>query len=463
MKPAIFLFVATAVALVAPREARPQQSIVDKAEVHDAVQTWWDAFPSVGGIFSSIEERITTSIDGSIIDTFLRLASSVDDDEEEEEEGFHPPHHRHGRRGDPSKTIYELIKECKHTTKFAKLVDDHDEIKQLLQDTEHNHTLFVPTDRAFKRIPHHGHKDKDKNKDGDGDNDDDDDHKPPKEFLLALLRYHLVPGSYSRHRILFTQTLPTEFTSPALSRDDDDDDDDGDDRHDSTHHHHHPQRLHIDTTPLLRRIRLNFYSRVRVSDVVAKNGLIHAIDAPLFPPPPQTTILRAMPSIFSTFALALERTGVAAELEDEGSSRVGGTVFAPSNHAWALLGPKLNGFLFSEPGRKYLRALVRYHVVGNETLYSDAYYRRKGGDGEGGEEEGVEGGGGYGYWHVDLPTWLHEKPVSVDIRRWKGFVSMVVNGGVRAVVRDGVAHDGVIHIVNRVLIPPTPIPRWARG
>lgn len=32
-------------------------------------------------------------------------------------------------------------------------------------------------------------------------------------------------------------------------------------------------------------------------------------------------------------------------------------------------------FLFSKYGQKYLKALLEYHVVANQTLYSDAYYK----------------------------------------------------------------------------------------
>merc|ERR1712059_224464 len=38
------------------------------------------------------------------------------------------------------------------------------------------------------------------------------------------------------------------------------------------------------------------------------------------------------------------------------------------------LGPKINAFLFSQYGLKYLRALLEYHFAAG-TLYSDAYYK----------------------------------------------------------------------------------------
>ncbi|KAH6855012.1 fasciclin domain protein [Chaetomium sp. MPI-CAGE-AT-0009] len=462
MKQFLPLFAATAAALVTPSVVRSQQRPLaanqDKTAEHNAVQAWWDALPNAGSLMYPLEDRITKSIQRSSLDSFLALIDSDEQDEDQPHPHPRPPHGghgRHGHHGDPDKTIYELIKENKHTTKFAKIVEEHDEIKQLLQDTEHNRTLFVPTDRAFEHIPHHGHGHCG-GSDDDDDGDDDGDHKKPcKEFILALLKYHITPGLYPLHRIHASRTLPTELHTPSLSTSSSSSPNGGGD-HDHDHDHpNNPQRIRTSTTPLIHLTRLNFHARLFAGDFVAKNGLIHAIDAILLPPPRQTTIVRLLPTPFSTLALALETTGLEKELgsgpEDGGLPRSGGgTLFAPTNQAWARLGPRVNAFLFSERGKRYLRALVRYHVVLNETVYSDEYYR----GGGGGEGEGENKGVGGGYWHVDLPSLLHGKPISVDIKSWKGFVSIVVNGFVRVVVRDGVADDGVLQVVGRVLIPP---------
>ncbi|KAK4102234.1 Fasciclin-domain-containing protein [Parathielavia hyrcaniae] len=434
MRQNIVFFAATAAALVAPGINRQQVSlsdIHDKSSERNHVQAWWDALPNAEKLFSSVQDRISKPIADSTLDGLLSLVDG-------EKEGPHPRpphggHGRHGHHGDPEKTIYDLIKESEHTTKFAKLVEEHDDIKQLLQDTEHNYTLFIPTDRAFEHIPHHG----------DGDHDDNnntDDHKKPfKEFILALLKYHISPGLYPLHRIRESNTLPSSLHPSALSTS----------TSSKKHHHHNPQRIRVSTVPFLPITRLNFRARLLAGDFVAKNGLVHALDSILIPPPSQTTIVRLLPAQFSTLALALETTGLGGELE--GLHREGGvTLFAPSNLAWARLGPRVNGFLFSERGRKYLRGLVRYHVAVNETLYSDEFYKA------GGNEEGDEGqsGGGRGYRHVDLTSLLDGKPISVDIKRWRRFVSIQVNGFVSVVVRDGVADDGVVHVVSRVLMPP---------
>ncbi|KAL2180958.1 Fasciclin domain-containing protein [Thermothelomyces heterothallicus CBS 202.75] len=447
MRSALFLVAATAAALATRDDDKRDQIVLIENQDSppadaNAVQAWWDAFPNPGNLLSSVEERITKSIRGSKLDNFLSLADS--DDEDEGEEGN--PHLPHGGHGDghrhEDKTIYELIKDSQHASKFAKLVEEHDEIKQLLDDKEHNYTLFVPTDRALDRI-HGGRKHR--------------HEKPSKEFILAFLKYHIVPGLYPAHRIQTSRTLPSELHPAAL--------DGASTRRHKHKHNHHPQRIRSFTVPIVHLTRLNFRTRLVGPEFHAKNGILRAVDSPLIPPPSQTTIVRLLPGQFSTLALALETTGLGGEL-DGLERRGGGTLFTPTNRAWAALGPRLNAFLFSEPGREYLRALLRYHVVVNETLYSDAYYRGGGehhgddgdddDDGEDGEDGDAArvGDAGRGYLHVDLPSLLHGAPISVDIRTWKEFVSIVVNGFTRVDVRDVVADDGVVQVVRQVLIPP---------
>ena len=90
-------------------------------------------------------------------------------------------------------------------------------------------------------------------------------------------------------------------------------------------------------------------------------------------------IIDFLPTEFSTLELGLVKTGLFDAINDT-SNHVGGTVFAPSNFAFKKLGPRTNGFLFSSYGLKYLKALLKYHVVANRTLYSDAYYTSDGVD-----------------------------------------------------------------------------------
>ncbi len=102
-------------------------------------------------------------------------------------------------------------------------------------------------------------------------------------------------------------------------------------------------------------------------------------------------IIDLLPGEFSTLELGLGETGLIHALNDT-SNHVGGTLFAPSNFAFRKLGTRINAFLFSRYGQKYLKALLKYHVVANQTLYSDAYYDKS--------DEAAENRIPKGYFHV---------------------------------------------------------------
>lgn len=155
--------------------------------------------------------------------------------------------------------------------------------------------------------------------------------------------------------------------------------------------------------------------------------------------------LSLFPGQFSTLLLAYEKTDFVDYIH--GVKMVGSTVFAPSNAAFSRLGLKANAFLFNtETGLKYLRALLKYHIAPNATLYTDAFY-----DKTHGHEERVD------VWereHYDLPTLLDDTHVGVDIARFGVFLSLRVNGFAHTPVTDGIAKNGVIHVVDKVLFPP---------
>ena len=170
-------------------------------------------------------------------------------------------------------------------------------------------------------------------------------------------------------------------------------------------------------------------------------GVIHGVDSLILPPPKVIDIIQLLPGQFSTLELAANKTGL--DLGDT-STHTGGTIFAPSNFAFQKLGPKINAFLFSKYGLKYLKALLEYHLVADITLYSDAIYMAET------ESQGVP----KGQYHIDLPTALEDKTLSVDIARFGRLITIKVNGYTRVTVSDGIAKDGVIQVVSDVLIPP---------
>ena len=244
-----------------------------------------------------------------------------------------PPHHKPHKS---NLTVYELINFSKYTTKLAELINGDADLVKLLNSTEANFTVFAPTDEAFAKIPDH-------------------DKEPSKELIKKVLSYHISPEFYPAGRILVSRTVPTLLDGKYLSGDPEDT----------------PQR--ISTSIGFRGLTLNFYSRVIAVNKFASNGVIHAVNSLLLPPPSAARIITLLPSEFSTLELGLRKTELFDALNST-TNHLGGTLFAPSNWAFTKLGPKINAFLFSEYGRKYLAALLSYHVVANQTLYSDAFY-----------------------------------------------------------------------------------------
>lgn len=183
----------------------------------------------------------------------------------------------------------------------------------------------------------------------------------------------------------------------------------------------------------------------------AKNGVIHAVKSLLVPPPFVGRELSLFPGKFSTLLLAFDKTDFTAFIH--GQVLNGSTIFAPDNRAFQKLGPAANAFLFNtETGLKYLKAILKYHVVANETVYSDAYYSSSSASEE--DDSKAQDDVGRGHYHLDLPTLLGDKRIALDVARWAGFIRVKINGYIPIAVQDGIAKNGVIHVPANVLIPP---------
>ena len=321
------------------------------------------------------------------------------------------PHSGHGHHGDhcgkPNLTIYQMIHESKYTTKLAKLIDEEPDLVTVLNSTAANYTLFAPTDHAFEKIPEHG-------------------KKPSAEDIKKTLLYHISPELFPACRVLLSHTIPTLLKEKSL----------GD----------FPQRIRRGFG--LKGLELNFYSRVVAVDVFATNGVIHGVDDVLSVPGGVLDVIDHLPAEFSTLQLGLIKTDLWNDFKKTATS--GQTFFAPSNLAFFKLGPKINAFLFGEHGLKYLKAILKYHVVSNQTMYSDAFYDATGDD----TNDQHLGEIPKGLYHFNFPTLLDGHSVSVDIARYGGFISIKINGFVTVLIQDGPAKDGVIHLLSDVLIPP---------
>lgn len=232
-------FVAAATAFVIPDEATLKTLVLEPEQgVSHGQSSWWDSFPSLDDLRTSIEDTVASTVESfdSKAKSFFEALPSVEIESDLSDflpQWEHPGkgrggHHGHpGHHGTTNLTIYEAIQASNYTKKFAKLIDEYPDIVKTLNSTKHNYTAFVPTDKAFEKIPEH-HK------------------KPSKEFIEKVLEYHIVPGLYPAGRILASHTLPTLVKEEDLGG--------------------KPQRLRASFG--LGGLRINFYSRVVVANLV---------------------------------------------------------------------------------------------------------------------------------------------------------------------------------------------------
>lgn len=189
------------------------------------------------------------------------------------------------------------------------------------------------------------------------------------------------------------------------------------------------------------------------------------------PPPSTLSILNLLPTRFSALSLGLTRTNLSSAIEAAVSASQGGTFFAPSNTAFDFLGPRISSFLFSAQGEKYLRALLEYHVVRNQTLYSDVLYTKDGRierllDSQPPSSPSPPSDAFHlaqmiksanlpqMSTHIELPTMLGNRTIAVDIKQRGSFSKLMINGYQHSVAAiDGVTRDGSIIVLDNFLIP----------
>ncbi|KAL8925040.1 MAG: hypothetical protein Q9208_003724 [Pyrenodesmia sp. 3 TL-2023] len=417
-------FVALSTAFVIPDEQVISQIAI---ESHRSAESILDKLPSKDQLVDKVEnsfERVGHNVNKAVecskhtFDAAIEHAAHTANDVSRklQQTGFdagswldsHTDLSTQGHHDKPNQTVYELIASSKYTTKLAAAINEYPDLVVLLNGTLANYTIFAPIDSAFEKIP-------------------EDAPKPSKELLKKVLLYHVSPEFYPAARVLVTHTVPTALTVDTVGIG--------------------PQRL--STNIGLKGLTVNFYSRIVAIDIFGTNGVIHGIDSLLVPPPNVADIISFLPAEFSTLELGLTKTGLFEPLNDT-SNHYGGTVFAPSNFAFQKLPTKITAFLFSSYGTKYLKALLQYHIVANQTLYSDAYYAAESVD-----EQDIP----KGIFHIDLPTLLEDKSLAVDVARYGRLIEIKVNAFARVDIQDGIAADGVIQVVSDVLIPPKRIDR----
>ena len=163
-------------------------------------------------------------------------------------------------------------------------------------------------------------------------------------------------------------------------------------------------------------------AKVTTPDVTASNGVIHVIDSVLIPkaaPAPAKNIVQTAIAAgqFKTLASLLTKAGLSGTLQGKGPF----TVFAPTDAAFAKV-PKATLAALGKDKAK-LRAVLLYHVVKGKVTAAQAMKLRS-------------------------AKTLNGKPLSIRVTDGK-----VLVGGATVTKADVKASNGVIHVVNKVLIP----------
>lgn len=177
-------------------------------------------------------------------------------------------------------------------------------------------------------------------------------------------------------------------------------------------------------------VRFNGVSSVDVADVVGTNGIIHAVDA-VIDIPSVVTFATADPN-FSTLVTALTEltpgTDFVATLSTaNGTSPAPFTVFAPTNDAFAALD--------AIPAEDVLTQVLLHHVLGDANVTS---------------LDLVQAGGA-------TPTMLNGQAITISLPGTGDNIADVTDGAgntdIGIVAVDVQAGNGVIHVLNKVMLP----------
>ncbi len=161
-------------------------------------------------------------------------------------------------------------------------------------------------------------------------------------------------------------------------------------------------------------------SKVTQADVMASNGVIHVIDKIMMPPSKDIVATAAAAGSFTKLAGALTATGLDATLQGAGPF----TVFAPTDAAFAAFEAKNPGVLASL-SKSQISDILLYHVVSGWVGAADL----KNGE--------------------SVNTALTGKALKVTI------ASGVKVNDSNVTAANIVATNGVIHVIDAILLPPT--------
>ncbi len=217
-----------------------------------------------------------------------------------------------------------------------------------------------------------------------------------KDKLTAILTYHVVPGKVMAADVVkLTSAKTVEGSEVKITVD--------------------GSTVKVDDATVVQ------------TDIEASNGVIHVIDSVILPPslresskPGNIVEVAAAAGSFQTLAAALEAAGLVDVLKGEGPF----TVFAPTDEAFAKLPADTLADLLKPENKDKLTAILTYHVVPGKVMAADVVKLTS--------AKTVEGS---------------EVKITVDGSTVKVDDATVVQTDIEA-------SNGVIHVIDSVILPP---------
>jgi transforming growth factor-beta-induced protein len=224
-----------------------------------------------------------------------------------------------------------------------------------------------------------------------------------KQQLTDVLLYHVVPGQVMAADVA---ALNGKMADTALEG----------------------QQIAIKTD--MGNVYLNDNVKVVTTDIEAANGVIHVIDAVLLPSTEEASASMDKSDIvdtavadgrFKTLVAAVQAAGLVDTLKGEGPF----TVFAPTDDAFAALPAGTLDTLLKPENIQQLTDILTYHVVSGKVMASD-----------------VTG--------LDKATTVLGKDINIKVEDGK----VILNDTVQVILTDIETSNGVIHVIDGVLLPP---------
>ena len=163
-------------------------------------------------------------------------------------------------------------------------------------------------------------------------------------------------------------------------------------------------------------------AKVVTADIKTSNGVIHVIDTVLMPPQKLGTIVDVATADgrFTTLVAALQAAGLVDTLKGDGPF----TVFAPTDDAFKKLPAGTVDTLLKPENLAKLKNILLYHVVSGKLMAADVV-------------------------KLTSAKTVLGQDITITVKDGKVYL----NGNVQIIITDIPASNGVIHVIDAVLLP----------